>query len=171
MRLPEPRPARVAGRGPTWRRPACSPLAKSVRLVPVASAAEAGLVREVLAVVDQPRLDVPRHAERGAVDDAALPGPRKNCDWSITSFGRRIERAGLGELPHPGRARACSRPVSGRRRSRSRSCRARRRTGTGVTLTVASGFSFSKSAASVAELVALGAHRPDRDGALGRALR
>ena len=130
----------------------------------------AGLLRQVRAVVEDAGLDVPRDAVRRAADLGGTPTrpgrsrPRRPGPPASAS-GRRPRRT------HPSRScRSGSRRASRRWRSRPRACRAPPPRASAVILTVASGLASSNVGGEVLEHLALGAHRPDVDGARGLAV-
>ncbi|EGJ74951.1 putative bacterial extracellular solute-binding protein [Streptomyces sp. Tu6071] len=124
-----------------------------------------GLLGEVRAVVDDARVDVPRHAVRRVVHDALLPGGREEV---LLVEGLRVDRlqdAQLGELAHvaPAHLRDVGelarggggdellvRDVPADRSHLDGDVRVRLLVGLG----------------DVGELLALGAHAPDREGLL-----
>ena len=131
--------------------PASTSLGELGQLVPVRRRlVEAALLGEVGAVVDEPGLDVPRHAVADAVDDRRVPRTLEELR-RVDALRRRLEAAERGELAHPRRADeadvgylAAGDGVTIRSWAASH--------GTAVTSTLTSGNSSMKSSASTPRL-------------------
>ena len=129
----------------------------------------AGLLREVGAVVEGPRLDVPGDAVRRAADLGGLPGAGEEVALLDQPLGRRFDPAGLRELTHPrGADQAHVRRLARRDRVGDLVVRAVPRHRGDLDLRV--GVRFRERRREVLEDLALGAHRPDLDRAAGLAV-
>ena len=141
-----------------------------VQLVPgLRGLGPAGLLGQVLAVVERPRLDVPGDAVRRAADLGRAPCAGEEVGLVDQALGGRHQAAGLGELTHPGGAdQADVGGLAAGDRVGELVVRGVPRDGGHLDLGVRVG--LLEVGGERLELVALGAHRPDLDGPGGRAV-
>lgn len=127
-----------------------------------------GLRGQVLAVVDQPRLDVPGHAVAGVADLGGLVRALEEAR-GVDPRRRRVERAEVGELAHPGGAdhRGVRQRLGGDRGGELVVRGVPRDRGD---LHLDAGVGLFEGGGQLGQVLALGAHRPDGDLTGGRAV-